>query len=107
VPFIAGISLRHGLSMTCSRGPRQWSQVSFSTRSRYLDERQKAYAADKLIGFAENANAYTVRYIAEALEHVASQPHVDKMAALIAGDDVDKYAKTSMGAAIQKAKRRR
>lgn len=71
-----------------------------------LDERQKAHAADKLVGYAENANAYTVRYIAEALGHVASARHVDRMAALIAGDDVDKYAKNAMEHAIQRAKRR-
>ncbi|MDJ0522476.1 MAG: hypothetical protein QNJ90_10450 [Planctomycetota bacterium] len=73
-----------------------------------LDERQKSHAADKLLDYAENAdNAYTVRWLAEALQFVASMRHVDRMAALVSGDDVDQHAKSAMERAMQAARTRR
>ncbi len=72
-----------------------------------LDDRQKERAADALIDCAENApDAYTVRLLAEALGRVAGARHIARMEALIAGEDVDKYARMAVEDAIRQARRR-
>ena len=73
-----------------------------------LSDEQKDYAADKLLTYAENASsAYTVRFLAEALEHVARVVHVARLQALIAGDGVDKHVMRAVERAVAAAKGRR
>lgn len=73
-----------------------------------LDERQRAYAADRLVGFAESAGTtYTRQAILDGLRYVAGQEQIARLQVLADDPDADDATRGAARRAIQAAERRR